>query len=388
MPDLDGKTISVGTLLSQDFFFRVPEYQRPFSWETDHFDDLVDDIVSAQRDREYFLGTIVLHETQHRHYDVVDGQQRLTSLLILLACIRDLIDSAPHKQALQAKILQAENVVDGIPQQVRLEVKDRTIFNDLVVTPGGTLTELDARTLPEPEWRYATAVSVFTSKLSALSQEELEALTQFISQKCVVIYLATTEFDNAFRLFTIVNDRGKQLRRIDVLKAMNIAPTVIARDPIRNRIAREWEEHETELGESVFEGVFHLVRLILLKDKPQGDLLKEFESRVFGRSLVQMASRSQISSSRMPSSTLRCFRIGRFCPPNMMTQIDFVGSCTSWTRSSRRLSGGLVSCLSPRSLGRNCSTHLHSGWRRSTWRIGSRASGRTNDMPNTHASWA
>jgi len=287
MKNLDGKTIPIGTLLSQEFFFRVPEYQRPFSWDTDNFDDLVDDIVSARKDQEYFFGTIVLHHQKDKgHYDVVDGQQRLTSLLILFACLRDLVEKKEYKSGLQDKILQQKNVVDGIPEKVRLEVKDREIFAQIVLAEGGTSAQRKERDLPEPEWRYVNAVNVFRSKLQHLSQDDLEGLITFLSQRCVVIYLATTAFDDAFRLFTIVNDRGKQLRRIDILKALNTAPDVITSATVRERVAQQWEDVEKDLGESTFESVFHLVRLILLKDKPQGDLLKEFENRVFAKNTV------------------------------------------------------------------------------------------------------
>jgi hypothetical protein len=101
-----------------------------------------------------------------------------------------------------------------------------------------------------------------------------------------VIYLATPTFDDAFRLFTIVNDRGKQLRRIDVLKAINIDPSVISQETVRNRVAQQWEDLEKDLGGQVFEDVVHLVRMAVLKDKPQGDLLKEFEDRVFSPGIV------------------------------------------------------------------------------------------------------
>src|ERR1700692_4542246 len=128
MEKLDAKTRAIGNLLSQEFFFRIPEYQRPFSWDTDNFDDLIDDIVSANKDQKYFLGTIVLHHRADQgHYDVVDGQQRLTSLMILLACLRDLVHDQEYKLGIQAKILQQKNVVDGIPEKVRLEVKDRQL---------------------------------------------------------------------------------------------------------------------------------------------------------------------------------------------------------------------------------------------------------------------
>ncbi|MCB9511163.1 MAG: DUF262 domain-containing protein [Deferribacteres bacterium] len=284
MQDLDGKTVPIGSLLSQEFFFRVPEYQRPFSWEADNFDDLIDDVITASKDQEYFLGTIVLHKKDDKgNYDVVDGQQRLTSLMILLACLRDKVSDHEFKDGIQAKILQRKNVVDGIPEKIRLEVKDREIFSEIVLKEGGTLVKRKESALPEPEWRYVNAVNIFQSKLHNLNEEETKTLITFLNQKCVVIYLATSTFDDAFRLFTIVNDRGKQLRRIDVLKSINIAPDVVTKETVRNRIAQTWEELEKELGEATFENVFHLVRLVLLKDKPQGDLLKEFENRVFAK---------------------------------------------------------------------------------------------------------
>lgn len=287
MDKLDAKTHPIGTLLAQEFFFRVPDYQRPFSWSSDHFEDLIEDITTANKDQEYFLGTIVLHHRENEgHYDVVDGQQRLTSLMILLSCLRDLVDDPAFKQGIQDKILQKKNVVDGIPEKVRLEVKDRQIFHDIVVAENGTENPPKVSNLPEPEWRYVTAVHVFRRKLKTLSQAEIQKVIQFINQRCVVIYLATSAFDDAFRLFTIVNDRGKQLRRIDILKAINIAPDAITKETVRNRVAQDWEQLEKDLGESTFESVFHLVRIVLLKDKPQADLLKEFQDRIFAKKLV------------------------------------------------------------------------------------------------------
>lgn len=287
MEKLDAKMRPVGTLLSQEFFLRVPEYQRPFSWTNDNFEDLINDIITANKDQEYFLGTVVLHRRDDKgHYDVVDGQQRLTSLLILLACLRDLVKDKDFKRSLQEKILQRKNVADGIPEKVRLEVKDRQIFTRVVVARGGTVLDMPDTKLPEPEWRYVDAVKTFRAHLGKLSEDELHKVITFVSQKCVVIYVATSDFDDAFRLFTIVNDRGKQLRRIDILKAINIAPDVITKETVRSRVAQQWEEIEKALGEATFEAVFHLIRLILLKDKPQSDLLREFETRIFPKKLM------------------------------------------------------------------------------------------------------
>lgn len=66
MKELDATTSTIGTLFSQQRYFRVPEYQRPFSWGVDHFDDLIDDVMNANREQEYFLGTMVLHSRIQR----------------------------------------------------------------------------------------------------------------------------------------------------------------------------------------------------------------------------------------------------------------------------------------------------------------------------------
>lgn len=291
MKELKGETITVSKLFSEDFFFKVPEYQRPFSWEDDNFLDLVNDLSEADRSQEYFLGTIVLQEKDNNNYDIVDGQQRLTALSILLACIRDKLSKDDFKKRVQEKLLQSENVLDGIPAKTRLEVKDRKIYSELIITDGGTISVKSEKGLPEPEWRYVRAINLFKEKLANFNEIELEQLVQFISRKCVLIYLSTSTFDDAFRLFTIVNDRGKQLRRIDILKSVNISPDVVKSETVRSRIAQQWEEMEKDVGEDVFESIFHLIRLIIVKDKPQGDLLKEFEERIFKRNIIAKGDR-------------------------------------------------------------------------------------------------
>lgn len=269
-------------------FSGSPEYQRPFSWNAEHFDDLIDDLIEADRKQQYFLGTIVLHNVDDKgNFDIVDGQQRMTSLMILLACLRDSIESKEYKDPIQQKIQQPENKVDGIPAQLRLEVREKKLFNDLIVSIGGTNNLPKISDVPDPEWRYVEAIEIFKERLGKLAEGQIQELISFVSQQCVVVKLSTTSFADAFRLFTIVNDRGKQLRRIDVLKAHNLAPDIISKDSVRVSYANKWADYENEMGSDLFESLFHLIRLIYLKDKPQGDLLSEFTTRIFGKYINQ-----------------------------------------------------------------------------------------------------
>lgn len=286
MSDFDSDRISVGDLFEATSFYRVPSYQRPFSWDKDNFDDLIDDIVSADKSATYFLGTVVWHVESGNCRAIVDGQQRITSLLVLIACLRDIVQDEGVKSELHSNIQQPEVKTKQIPSRLRITVKDSIAFDKIVASQGGTLNSYAEKDFSEPEWRYVVASRSFHEKLKLLSQENLEELTQFILGKCTLIFLSATSFEDAFRLFEIVNDRGKQLRRIDVLKSKNISPDVIPQNEIRDQVAAKWESLESELGERNFESVFFLLRLILVKDKPQSDILTEFEKRVFDAGLV------------------------------------------------------------------------------------------------------
>ncbi|MBO6758735.1 MAG: DUF262 domain-containing protein [Roseibium sp.] len=282
MKNLDGKKEFIGDLFSGRNFFRVPEYQRPFSWDASHFEDLIDDLINANKDEQYFLGTFVLHRINDDIlYELVDGQQRATALLILFACLRDIIKADDIRNDIQEKIVQEGSRLNNIARKERIEVRDFEVFNNHILKLGGTLDEFGADKNKEPHWRYKSAIDVFHSSLDGLSQEELEEFVIFVNRNCLIIRLSTSSFDDAFRLFSIVNDRGEKLRRIDVLKAQNLSPEYIESDSLRRSLARTWQETEENLGADTFEEVFFLVRLILVKDKPQGDLLKEFERRIF-----------------------------------------------------------------------------------------------------------
>ncbi|MGA4786739.1 DUF262 domain-containing protein [Nocardia sp. AB354] len=284
MPQLDSETLYVKKLFSQEYFFRVPEYQRPFLWDEDNLSDLITDLLQADQSKDYFLGTLVLHHTGSCSYDIVDGQQRLTALSILLACVRDCISpNSTLRAEIHGKLVQVANELEQIPARNRLTVRDVAVFNSMVADPGGTTTYAVGGNATPGQSRYDLARRIFLEELRKLSEDDVKAFATFVVNRCVLIFLAADDLEEAFRLFTVVNDRGKQLRRIDILKAQNISPHVIASDEVRRRYAQKWEEMEDRLGEQSFEDLFHLLRMIYVKDKPQQDLLKEFENRIFER---------------------------------------------------------------------------------------------------------
>lgn len=284
MSNHSGETQPLNKIFSGSNFYKIPEYQRPFYWKKDNFEQLISDLIRECNENpndEYFLGTAVFHwKDSEKIFDIVDGQQRITTLMILFACFRDVLTAVEDKDFFQQMVMQKEQRMADIPQKLRVEVRGKNIFSDKVLVEGGTLSVEDSEQLTEPEKRYVTAINVFREKLKSLTQLELEKLAKFINTKTVLIVLYANTFQHAFRLFTIVNDRGRQLRRIDVLKAKNLAQ--IPTERRRIELAEEWQDWETDLREDTFEDVLYLIRFIFLEEKPYTDLLEEYEKKIFG----------------------------------------------------------------------------------------------------------
>ena len=94
MSEINGHEYQLLKIFSSDFEYHIPAYQRPYAWTTEEtntlFDDLYSFFTSESEDENYFLGSIVLiKENTDQKADVIDGQQRLTTLTILFSVLAD-----------------------------------------------------------------------------------------------------------------------------------------------------------------------------------------------------------------------------------------------------------------------------------------------------------
>ncbi|RVY70931.1 DUF262 domain-containing protein, partial [Helicobacter pylori] len=100
-------------LVDSEYFYQVPDYQRPYVWDKDHLGALIDDLVGSytnNKEDEYFCGSIVIAENQKdNRWDVVDGQQRLTSFIILACTILKLYK---HSLGQKSKAFIKESIYD------------------------------------------------------------------------------------------------------------------------------------------------------------------------------------------------------------------------------------------------------------------------------------
>lgn len=94
---LDTKTVNFNEILSSGKIYRVPQFQRDYSWSQDNWEDLWNDIIIAEENKTpHYMGSIVLQSNTSKEYSIIDGQQRFTTLSILtlaiIKSIKNLVD--------------------------------------------------------------------------------------------------------------------------------------------------------------------------------------------------------------------------------------------------------------------------------------------------------
>lgn len=290
-------------ILVKDIFstmwFRIPEYQRPYIWSKDEVNELLDDLTFAHKekpDQEYFLGSFVFQSkkadaTSGQEFDendLLDGQQRMTTLLMLFACMRDLAKDKEAVEDCQNCIYQKGSAYRKVPERNRLVFAIREevqAFVDEFIKPEGStdretdLEKIMTSTKDKSLQNMAMAIlEIRRFFKNSENQTSPEQLLQFLLNKVLFIYVATQDLDDAFRLFTILNDRGVPLRNSDILKSMNLGALEKTSD--KTRYAELWEEAEGELGDD-FDRFLNYLRTILVKEKARLNLLQEFEDKIY-----------------------------------------------------------------------------------------------------------
>lgn len=274
-----------------DFWFLVPGYQRSYVWETDNIQDLLDDLWFAYENKpenEYFLGSLVLKKTNKEdfnEYEVLDGQQRLTTFFLLMAVLRDISEDERLKGVCQNRIYQEANPYEGTPERLRIvyEIRDNVegFIKEYILEKGGTLNPKIEENIKSDNTsisHMANAINEMKSFFSDKETKQIEGFGVFLALKLIFIYVSTESREDAFRMFTILNNRGIPLTSADILKSTNIGaiPTVKEQE----KCAKKWEEIEGNLGKD-FDRFLSFIRTVLVKDKARLNLLDEFEKNIY-----------------------------------------------------------------------------------------------------------
>src|SRR5436309_4193467 len=180
-------------IFSDDFVFTIPRYQRAYAWTTEQSEELLQDLLRALEGAHetiddlapYFLGSIVLIKGEEPDAEVIDGQQRLTTLTMLLSALRSLIKSeSKYAESLTGFLCEKGNVITGTPTRYRLRLRQRDaqFFQQYIQDAGGIeeLKQITNLALSESQRNIRDNTLGFIRELQKFSEKQLIELTQFI----------------------------------------------------------------------------------------------------------------------------------------------------------------------------------------------------------------
>ena len=229
-------------LLGNGLRYRVPMFQRDYSWETDEWDDLWQDIVAVveggDTEEDHYMGYLVLQTMNNRAFDIIDGQQRMTTLSVLILTsidyLMDLSKSEGVDSENKRRAEQLRNSYIGYLDPVSLASQskltlnrnnDRFYQNYLVPLQ----KPLRKQGLNASENLVRQAFLWFKDRMK--KQPDGVAVARFIDtlvDKLFFTVITVTDELNAFKVFETLNSRGVRLSATDLLK--NYLFSVISRD--------------------------------------------------------------------------------------------------------------------------------------------------------------
>lgn len=223
-------------LIGNGLTYRIPRFQRDYSWEVEQWEDLWADILSSLKEDEdtaHYMGYLVLQSTDDKSFDVIDGQQRLTTIsLIALAILKNiqrLIESNNDAEANKQRLNQIRQTYIGYLDPVTLIPRPKLTLNrnnndyfQNYLIPLGHLPQRGFRASEHLlrkafEWFDKQIISYLKSN-SGDEGKRLAQLIESISDNLFFTVITVTNELNAYKVFETLNARGVRLSSTDLLK--------------------------------------------------------------------------------------------------------------------------------------------------------------------------
>lgn len=239
--------------------FIVPEYQRPYRWEKDQCETLWNDIIeifgNGKNIEEYFLGSIVTYQNNKDELEIVDGQQRITTFILLFRAFYECFESEDYKgdfpQDFGKCIWEYEREKGLNYKKTHLESKV-AIDSDLNSLEKILSKTIDDKTLKQDSF-YVKNYSFFYEKLKKLKSDKSMSWENFcnfiLGRKLFVLLIICDSQDSAMTIFNTLNSRGLPLSNADILKA-NIYKYKKNNKEDTHSFTQSWQSLETLTEES------------------------------------------------------------------------------------------------------------------------------------------
>ncbi len=235
---IEGKAYPLIDILATEFraYYQIPSYQRPYQWTEENCEKLLDDLLSSYecyKESDYFCGSLVLivintdSATNAKTYDIVDGQQRLSTFILLAKVLatlynNEILEDTPSRAFLKKSL----GDTDGEKRKrltfntIGLNAKDDfqgalDFFDDLDASKGENSKSNDPSKGKNNYLKNAICLKNYLEKKEI---ENINAFIMWLYHKVIFIKTTCPNISMALRIFSVLNARGLPLHAIDVFK--------------------------------------------------------------------------------------------------------------------------------------------------------------------------
>ena len=261
---------SVKNLFDNELFYSVPKYQRAYSWGKDHWDKLLNDIIS--NDEGYFLGTVICvynegSKLKDKEYELIDGQQRFTTLSILLlaiySCLKQYKAFIDKDENLFGDYLNLKKEFTCNKEcRLKLQIQDYNSEDYCYLLSNEDLVEKKEKPKNYGNRRISKVFKFYNNKIQEYINEVIEEnnhenkyevkcqivfdLLKKVNSAIIVMIIVNSNSD-AYVLFEALNNSGKPLSAIDLIK--NILISVSSKDNKEDDVYKDWVDIITKLSD-------------------------------------------------------------------------------------------------------------------------------------------
>lgn len=290
-------------LLGNGLTYAVPMFQRDYSWEEDHWEDLWQDILETCKDQKesaHYMGYLVIQTNDNKHFDIIDGQQRMTTLsLLVLAVLKNLEvlqSKGVDKDNNRRRAEQLRNTYIGYLDPVTLISRSKLQLNkhndsfyQNYLTP---LQNIPQRGLNYSEKLLKKALEWLIERVSKdISNDDGTQLARFIdsaADKLFFTVITVTDELNAFKVFETLNARGVRLSATDLLKnyLFSMVYSANSHETEMKKIEERWEKIVGTLGSESFPDFLRVYWNSQNKLVRKTDLFKTIKSSVRNKEMA------------------------------------------------------------------------------------------------------
>jgi uncharacterized protein with ParB-like and HNH nuclease domain len=287
-----------------DSLYQIPRYQRPYKWADEQIDKLWDDLTEAYENEteSYFLGSVITAASKESssYLDIVDGQQRITTLMILFAVVRDMFPDLNRKSVnpdpsnITSKTIRSSILVDDEFNRLKLftHINHQTDFENLIINADTTQIikpkKREIESDEEPKYKFRNTAVMFKEKLSAKGEDYVSKFINYLFNSVRLIRIDCTSKEFAIKLFQVLNDRGLDLTNADLIKSyliQKLEEEFKADENLRNisenQFMHEWVSTEQIIKkfDDSLNDVFILYEYHLLGSNPRKSLYDELVAK-------------------------------------------------------------------------------------------------------------